>query len=300
MGPLTKSADALPPLGSEDPFREVREWSSDTAAEWGEILAERAAQADQRRLRDVIIDRAALGPGNHVVEIGCGTGALLIDVSGRVGGGGRVIGIEPQADLVARARATVAAARCTGAVEVWQGSAGSIALADATVDACLAQTVLIHLPQAAIAAALAECCRVLRVGGRMVSADQDGDTWIIDHPDRELTRRIVAFNCDQRYADGWTGRQLRRYFLEAGLLDVAVVSVTHQDTIAGSYLHRMAIRIATAAVDAGVITPEEAHRWLSELGRLVTRREFFSSINYYVCCGRRSPSNLKRADAANA
>ncbi len=297
---MTKSGDALPPLGSQDPFRAVGEWSSDTAAEWGEILAERAAQADQRRLRDVIVDRAAVAPGNHVVEFGCGTGALLVDVGGRAGPGGRVIGIEPQADLVARARATVAAARGTSSVEVWQGSAGSIALADATVDACLAQTVLIHLPQAAIASALAECCRVLRVGGRMVSADQDGDTWIIDHPNRDLTRRIVAFNCDQRYADGWTGRRLRRYFLEAGLLDVAVVSVTHQDTMAGSYLHRMAIRIVAAAVDAGVITSKEAHRWLSELDRLVTRREFFSSINYYVCCGRRSPTNLKGARPANA
>jgi ubiquinone/menaquinone biosynthesis C-methylase UbiE len=248
----------------------------------------------------VIVERAAVAPGNHVVEIGCGTGALLVDVGGRVGADGRVIGIEPQPDLVARARETVEAARCAGAVEVWQGSAGSIALADATVDACLAQTVLIHFPQAAIAEALAECCRVLRVGGRMVSADQDGDTWIIDHPDRELTRRIVAFNSDQRYADGWTGRRLRRYFLEAGLLDVAVVSVTHQETTAGPYLHRMATRIAAAAVDAGVITSEEAHRWLSELDQLVTRREFFSSINYYVCSGRRPPSNLEGAGPANA
>lgn len=297
---MTKAGDIPPPLGSLDPFREVGTWSPDTAAEWTAILAERAGQADQRRLRDVIVDRAAVGLGNHVVEIGCGTGALLVDVADRVGPGGRVIGIEPQADLVAQSRATVAAL-CPGAVEVWQGSAASMALADATVDACLAQTVLIHLPQATIASALAECCRVLRVGGRMVSADQDGDTWIIDHPDRDLTRRILAFNCDQRYADGWTGRRLRRYFLEAGLLDVAVVSVTHQDTMAGSYLHRMAVRIAAAAVDAGVITREEARRWLSELDRLVTRSEFFSSINYYVCCGRRRSLNSPEgADPANA
>jgi hypothetical protein len=71
--------------------------------------------------------------------------------------------------------------------------------------------------------------------------------------------------------------------------------------MAGSYLHRMAMRIAAAAVDAGVITREEARRWLFELDRLVTQSEFFSSINYYVCCGRRSsPNSPEGADPANA
>jgi hypothetical protein len=80
----------------------------------------------------------------------------------------------------------------------------------------LAQTVLIHLSQTALGQVLTEAQRVLAPGGRMVSADQDGDTWTIDHPDRDTTRRIVRFNSDRRYADGWTGRKLARLFLEAG------------------------------------------------------------------------------------
>jgi hypothetical protein len=53
-----------------------------------------------------------------------------------------------------------------------------------------------------------------------VSANQDTETWVVDHPDRSLTRRLVQFYADQRFADGWTGRRLRSLFLHAGLIDV--------------------------------------------------------------------------------
>lgn len=64
------------------------------------------------------------------------------------------------------------------------------------------------------------CYAWTRSGGRVVSANQDTETWVVDHPDRSLTRRLVQFYADQRFADGWTGRRLRSLFLHAGLIDV--------------------------------------------------------------------------------
>lgn len=119
----------------------------------------------------------------------------------------------------------------------------------------------------------------------MLSVDQDGDTWIIDHPDRELTRHIVRFNSDQRYADGWRGRQLRRLFLEAGLVYVQVHCWVHIDTDASSYLFGMAERLAFAASEAGVVDKEEAIRWIHDLRDLAVQGKFFSSMNYYACVG---------------
>lgn len=42
--------------------------------------------------------------------------------------------------------------------------------------------------------------RVVRPKRYVMSVDHDSDTWSIDHPDRDLTRAIIHFNSDQRFA----------------------------------------------------------------------------------------------------
>jgi ubiquinone/menaquinone biosynthesis C-methylase UbiE len=63
---------------------------------------------------------------------------------------------------------------------------------------------------ATLDAVLAEARRVLKPGGRLVSADHDAGTRVIDHPDRETTRAIIGYDCDHLFADGWLGRRLPR------------------------------------------------------------------------------------------
>src|SRR5947209_7648772 len=106
---------------------------------------------------------------------------------------GRAPGFDPEPRFARLARQRLAERRLSQAsVEI--GTAEAIPLGDATVDAAVAQTVLVHVPRAA--AALAEMCRVVRPGGRVASIDQDGDALVIDHPDKELTRRLVAFSSE--------------------------------------------------------------------------------------------------------
>jgi ubiquinone/menaquinone biosynthesis C-methylase UbiE len=229
-----------------------------------------------------------LADGSRVAEVGCGTGAMLIDLARAVGRQGRVVGVEPQPTLAARARSRVAATGLGAIVEVLEGEGQRLPLETDSVEVALTQTVLIHLPLAAVQATLAEMVRATSPGGRVVAVEQDCDTWTIDHPDRELTRRIVAFNCDQRSADGWRGRQLRRLFADAGLEPHATVYV-HADDDANSYLFTLAERIAQAAATANVISPAAAAAWLEALGEQAHRGRFFSSINYVICTGTPSP-----------
>jgi hypothetical protein len=85
-------------------------------------------------------------------------------------------------------------------IRVERGS--ETALPDRVADVCIAQTVLCHLPPPERAATLARMIRLTRSGGPVLSADQDAETWVVDHPNRSLTRRLVAFYADQRFADG--------------------------------------------------------------------------------------------------
>lgn len=280
-------SDTRQGLGGHDPFRGVGEMDPAAVRFWVRALNHRAAAPDQRRLREHLVRGAGIGAGDRVLEVGCGTGALLADLARAVGSTGHAIGLEPQAAFAHEARVRVCASGAHEWVEVIAGGVEDLTLPDDSVHAAVAQTVLIHLPPDTLAAAVAQMRRVVRPGGWVVSADQDADTWIIDHPERELTRRIVAFNSDQRCADGWTGRSLRRLFRSAGLHEVGAEPLVQVDTAPDSYLFGMAERTARAAVDAGVLGSEQAEGWIDALRQRAEAGEFFSSINFYICRGRK-------------
>jgi ubiquinone/menaquinone biosynthesis C-methylase UbiE len=109
----------------------------------------------------VVVERAAVSPGDRVVDVGCGTGnaALLAALRGAF-----VTGVDPAARLldVARVRA---GERGVSATFV-EGDAASIPLETASADVVLSVFGVIFAPDAAAAAA--EIARVAAPGGRIV------------------------------------------------------------------------------------------------------------------------------------
>jgi SAM-dependent methyltransferase len=259
-----------------DPFQQVADWDEETARRWAEGLDHRAADPQQVALRAGVVAAADLRPGDLVVEVGSGTGPLLAALAAVVGPGGQVLGVEPQPTL-----ARIAADRLGDRASVCLGVGDRLPVRSGVAAAVVAQTVLLHVPAADQVPTLAEMVRVARPGGRVLSVDQDMDGWVIDHPDRETTRRLLHFNADRRYGDGWTGRRLAALFRAAGLVDVEVAALTHVDTEPGSHLHGNALRVAGAAVDAGFFTPAEADRWTAGL----VEDGFFAALTYYRCTG---------------
>jgi ubiquinone/menaquinone biosynthesis C-methylase UbiE len=278
--------DSPYPIGAFDAFRNCDSWDTREARYWIDILNQRAAAPDQVALRSFILAQSDLQPGETVLEIGCGTGRLLPELARATGKTGRVIGLEPQPLFAKEAERFILEEKQSATTKVLTGGAEDIPLPDASVDICVAQTVLIHIPSDKFPKVFSEVKRVLKPDGRFMSVDQDGDTWIIDHPDRAVTRKVIQFNSDYRYADGWTGRYLGRLFRQNGFQNVRVQAWTHMDTESGSYLHRMAQRIAQAAAEHGILSQDECRKWLNELDERTTKGNFFSSICFFCCQGR--------------
>ena len=82
------------------------------------------------------------------------------------------------------------------------------------------------------------------------------------HPDRSLTRRIVAAASDATAVNGWLVRQLPLLFQRAGLIDVRARGFFPLETHLQSFYASMADRCAEAAVKAGVVTESEGRAWL--------------------------------------
>lgn len=123
----------------------------------------------ERKLRQWMLDLAELEPGNVVIDIGCGTGTLLLAAADRVGSLGALHGVEPSAEMAAHARHKAEARKVPLAVV--EGSAKSLPYPPASFDAAFCTLVLHHLPRSMRDVAIRETRRVLRPGGRAVFID---------------------------------------------------------------------------------------------------------------------------------
>jgi ubiquinone/menaquinone biosynthesis C-methylase UbiE len=109
----------------------------------------------------VLCDAANIVPGQRVLDVACGTGALTLAVAERVAGGA-VLGLDASREMLAVAR------RKHADIEWHDGRAESLPFADASFDAVVSQFGLMFFDDRA--AALREMQRVLRPGGRMAVA----------------------------------------------------------------------------------------------------------------------------------
>ena len=109
-------------------------------------------------------DAAELVPGDRVLDVGCGPGALTAELSRRVGQTS-VSAVDPSAPFVAALRQRLPE------VDVHQATAEQLPFADDTFDAALAQLV-VHF-MADPVAGLRQMRRVTRQGGRLLACVWD-------------------------------------------------------------------------------------------------------------------------------
>ena len=141
-------------------------------AERGQVTANAAEVYEEffvpalfREWADRVADAAAVGPGERVLDVACGTGALTRAVAARVGARGAAIGLDVNADMLAVAR------RKAPALEWRQGRAEALGFDSGRFDAVVSQFGLMFFEDRR--AALAEMMRVLRPGGRLAVAVWD-------------------------------------------------------------------------------------------------------------------------------
>lgn len=133
-----------------------------------------------------LIEQAGLADGQHVLEIGCGTGNVIIGAK-RSCPGIDAVGSDPDTSILARARRKAAG---LSGIRFDHAYAQRLPYADGEFDRVFSSMMLHHVGADAKHAVAAEIFRVLRPGGRLHLVDITGG----EHVHRGLLARLVKRN----------------------------------------------------------------------------------------------------------
>ncbi|MBV9105257.1 MAG: methyltransferase domain-containing protein [Verrucomicrobia bacterium] len=239
------------------------------------------ANPDIQKSKPMILDGLNLRPGLNVLDLGCGTGADALDIAQRLAPSGAVTGVDVSGTMIAKARRRAAGLGLPVAFEV--GNATQLRFAENTFDACRTERMLMHIAEPV--RAFAEMVRVTKRDGHIAVFDFDWDTFVIDNPHRATTRRVVASFSDSMRS-GWIGRQLRRMFLDTGMIEVTLTC--HQVFIGFEFLGLLIGGHLTHAQQAGALDPTKVKRWWDYLREADAAGRFLAGLTAFIVSGRKA------------
>lgn len=204
---------------------------------------------------DGFLDRAGLGAGQVLVDLGCGRGELLAAAVAR--GAARAVGVEYSADAVRLARQTLDRRGAQDRAEVVLGDLRAVPLPDGSADVVTLLDVVEHLSATELDAALAETRRLLRPGGRvLVHTMPNRAVYDVTYRALRAVWRLAGRRWPADPRNEWehlmhvneqTVRSLHRSMRRAGLrdVDVHVGRWVHVDFVPSARARRLLTRLST-------------------------------------------------------
>jgi ubiquinone/menaquinone biosynthesis C-methylase UbiE len=132
--------------------------------------------------RRALIDQAGLSPGVRILDVGCGTGTMVVFIK-RLHPDVSVVGLDPDPEALVRAKHKAAHLRLS--IQFDRGFSDGLPYADHSFDRVFSSLMYHHLPSDEKPKTLAEIRRVLRPGGSFHLLDLEGpDAFrhgILDH-----------------------------------------------------------------------------------------------------------------------
>ncbi|GLL02120.1 hypothetical protein GCM10017581_038620 [Dactylosporangium matsuzakiense] len=237
-------------------------------------LHEVAASTPGRLMKQELLRLLKPGPGDTALDIGCGPGGDLETLAQRVTSSGRAIGVDRNPGHVRRGGP---AHKGIPGVAVCLADAHALPILDQSVDRARAERVLMHVDDPS--RVVEELRRVMTPRGRVVLAEPDWDTLVIDHPNPDLTRAVTLFLATSLIRNADIGRRLPRICVDAGfsLSLVTARTVVHRDFRSADAVWGLE-RVVAHMVDAGHLGPRTAPDWLHHL----RSHEFLGAITIFV------------------
>ncbi|AEB46613.1 methyltransferase domain-containing protein [Micromonospora maris] len=225
-------------------------------------------RAYQQRVRELLDPT----PGRRYLEVGAGTGASAAHLRDAHG---------VSVATVDRSLTMAAAMRARGLTGCAAADAHHLPFRTHAFDGAWADRTVQHLadPHAAVT----DLVRVVRPGGRIVLADPDYDTQVLDIADQELARRVLRFRADALLRNGTLAHRHAGLLAAHGLVDITVEprTLVVRDPTAVDNVLGLRSWAATAA-QRGALDPSEARAFEDQFDEAVRTHRFTYAVTFFL------------------
>ncbi|MGW1057001.1 methyltransferase domain-containing protein [Micromonospora rubida] len=225
-------------------------------------------QEYQQRVRELLHP----APGRRYLDVGAGRGASAARLKNDHG---------VSVGTVDHSLTMAAAMRARGLTQCIAADAHHLPFLNNSFDGAWADRTLQHLadPHAAIK----ELIRVVRPAGRVVLADPDYDTQVLDIADQSLARRVLRFRADALLRNGTLAHQHAGLLATHGLVDVTVEPRTLLVRNPTAVDNVLGLRSwAATAAQRGALDPAEARSFEDQFDDAVTAHRFTYAVTFFL------------------
>lgn len=240
----------------------------------------RSQGATERRRR--ISTELALRAGESVLDVGCGPGHQIAELSGAVGSDGFVVGIDPADSAIA-----IASRRCKELpnVSVKLGDASGLPFADQSFDAVMSSQVFEYLDD--VEGGLREIYRVIRPGGRVLIHNTDWGAllWRSSNPEK-MAQYMDLW--DRHLTDPSLPQSLPAKLSEVGFSDIKVEPIVQLETeYDPASVSGVLMAFISGYLESQGIPIADVEAWREDLVSLGDQGGYFFSSNEYMTLGRK-------------
>jgi ubiquinone/menaquinone biosynthesis C-methylase UbiE len=257
-----------------DPYASITEVEPEVLEILINALEIRAADPQQKRMREAYLSWVDFPEAARVLEAGCGTGAVSRDLA-LWPNVGEVIGLDPSPVFLTKARELAAG---IPNVQFEEADARSLPYEDNAFDAVVFHTCLCHLPEPE--RAIEEAGRVLRPGGHLAVFDGDYTTTTFAIGDHDPLERCADAAVAALVHDRWFVRRLPAVVKSAGFTVTRFDGHGYVQTSEPDYLLTLVDRGADILVGWSRIDAAMAEALKKEARRRVESGEFFGFIAF--------------------
>lgn len=267
-------------MATRDPHRFVNELDDVSVMQLVSRLERRAQDAVFSRLAEKYAAKLALGSCGRLLEIGCGTGAVLRSLVRRPSFRGEAVGIDQSAIFVATASRIATHDRLNRKLRFEVGDAHHLPFAADEFDIAIAHTVVSHVTEPLDV--IQEMARVVRPGGTVVFFDGDYASLTYGMPDHRLGSRMDSALACATFNNPRIMRELPSLMPSAGLAlrDAWGDAITEIGT--ASYFKSFADTYVPYVHSAGLLPKQDIDTWWREQTNAIARGTFFAACNYYT------------------
>ncbi len=226
-----------------------------------------------------LLEEARLQPGDHVLEVGCGTGVLDRWLAQRTEKANRITAVDINPFLLREATALARKEGLQDVIEFREGSAEALPLPDNSVDVAMSSTVI---QRANADRKLAEMVRVTKPGGRVavVGHAHDMARWVNLPLRANLKARLEApgWHGDNGHAQGCEDASLYQRFHRAGLTQVKMFPQF------AAFDGPDRLQFLQASI-VPTLSPEEVREWRTAVAQAEAEATFFIATPFHCAVG---------------